>query len=295
VQYWQHFTPMTVGQIIDRTFTLYRNNFLRFITIVALVYVPVALISIVVMVSFVMSWSEQMEALQQPGSHAEEFSAGAFVQIMVLLYAAVIFVQLGQELCKAALTKGVSDSYLGIEPTVGQAVKTLLRRGGFVLIAFVLLGIVFLAGLALCIVPGLIFMVFWMIWLSLTTQIIVVENLGPLAAMSRSKQLVSGNAGKVFVLAFLLWLLTMLVSGLLGQVGQLVGRLVFPDSQVEQVIVGQLSGTIGQILAMPIVSIAMVLLYYDLRIRKEGFDLQMLSQTLGTQGMPADGQPPVQY
>ena len=40
------FRPMDVGQILDRTFRLYRDNFVRFIAIVALVQVPVALLSI---------------------------------------------------------------------------------------------------------------------------------------------------------------------------------------------------------------------------------------------------------
>jgi uncharacterized membrane protein len=189
----------------------------------------------------------------------------------------------------------VSDSYLGKEATVGEAMKTLLTRGVPVLVAFVTLGLVLLLGCALCVVPGVLFMLVWMIWFPLTSQVIVVENLGPFVALSRSKQLASGNVGKVLALGLVLWLLTMLVSGLLGQVGGLIGRLALPDRKLEQVVVSQVSQSIGQILAMPISSIAMILLYYDLRIRKEGFDLQMLAQTLGTQGMPADGQPPVQY
>jgi hypothetical protein len=45
--------------------------------------------------------------------------------------------------------------------------------------------------------------------------------------------------------------------------------------------------TLGQILAIPISTAASILLYYDLRIRKEGFDLQMLAQSMTAgQGEP---------
>ena len=47
----------------------------------------------------------------------------------------------------------------------------------------------------------------------------------------------------------------------------------------------------GTILATPISAVAFILLYYDLRIRKEGFDLEMLSQTLGGS---APAPPPVE-
>ena len=37
------FEPMSVGLILDRTFFLYRKNFVRFIAIVAVVQIPVGL------------------------------------------------------------------------------------------------------------------------------------------------------------------------------------------------------------------------------------------------------------
>lgn len=291
MQHWQHFTPMTVAQILDRTFTLYRNNFLRFITIVALVYIPVALVSTTVMATLVVYFGEELEAFQQPGYQGDALPPDVLMQVAAISFATLIFMWLGQELSKAALAKGVSDSYLGKEATVGGAMKALLMRGTFVLIAFIVVGIVFAFGSVFCLVPGIIFGV----WFSLTTQIIVVENLGPFAAMSRSKQLLSGNMLRAFGLLALLWILAFIVVVVaFGQLGQQIGSAALPDHRVEQVIVAHLSQAIGQILVMPVVSIAMILFYYDLRIRKEGFDLQILAQTLSTQGTPADDQPSAQ-
>ena len=44
----------------------------------------------------------------------------------------------------------------------------------------------------------------------------------------------------------------------------------------------QLASVVGQILVAPIGATAYILLYYDLRIRKEGFDLQMLASSIGS-------------
>ena len=46
--------------------------------------------------------------------------------------------------------------------------------------------------------------------------------------------------------------------------------------------VSQSAGVLARILSAPIGAAAYVLLYYDLRIRKEGFDLQMLAQSVGS-------------
>ncbi len=286
------FAPMTVGQILDRTFNLYRRNFVRYVTITALVYIPIALIATIIMSTLLTSfveWAESAKESQGAGA-TEEFDFAMFGQLMASVYATLIFLQLGQEFSKAALAKGVSESYMAREARVGDAMRALLRRGVVVFIAFIVVLVVTVVGMMACFVPG----VFCWLWFMLTTQVIVVEKRGPFAAMARSKRLVAGNMGKAFGLGLLLWLITMIVGGMFGQLGQAIGQAVLPDGPTEQVVISQLAQALGQILALPIVAIAMILFYYDLRIRKEGFDLEMLAQSLGSEGTPPYGAPPIQ-
>jgi hypothetical protein len=44
------FAPMTIGQILDQTFKLYRKNLARFLAIIAIIQVPASLITIVALV-----------------------------------------------------------------------------------------------------------------------------------------------------------------------------------------------------------------------------------------------------
>ncbi len=291
--YAQQFEPMTVGQILDRTFRLYRSNFVRFIAIIAVIYVPITLISIVAMTLVTGTVADFVESAREAGEAGEapeHFDPAMFVPLIVTgLVAAFMFV-LAQVLCNAALIKSVSESYLGNEVTVGQAYRAVLPRLGSIIGAGILVGIVTMIGFVLCVVPGIIF---WL-WFILTTQVIVVERIGATRGMSRSKALVSGNLGKAFGLLFVVGIISYVVSLLFQQIGGLVAGTPAPGDLTTPIIINQLFSMAGQVLAMPIAAGAFILLYYDLRIRKEGFDLQMLAQSLGSGGPPQDGLPPVQ-
>ena len=285
----QQFTPMTVGQILDRTFNLYKKNFVRFIAIVAVVYVPIALIMIVAMSAVVSSFGPFQVTPAKDGT-IPNIEPEQVLQLVVPALIAIFLFLLAQVLCSAALTKSVSASYLGGEVTVGQAYKAVLPKLLWLVIAGILVFLAALGGFLLCVVPCVIFL----LWFALTTQAIVVENLGPIAGMGRSKRLVSGNLGKVFGVGIVVWIINWIISLVFQQVGGLVAGVPEPGDLVTPVIITQLFSLAGQMLVMPISAGAMILLYYDLRIRKEGFDLYMLSQAFGREGTPPDGTPPLQ-
>jgi len=284
------FSPMTVGQILDRIFRLYRNNFVRFIAIVAIIYVPITLISLIFVSLIAGSFEESLVAAQETGVPAQARTEGDVASILAMGLVAVFLFLLAQVLCKAVLIKSVSDSYLGNETTVGQAYKAILPRLLTIIIAAILVIIVEFIGFMLLVVPGIIFA----LWFALTAQAIVVEKLGPIAGMKRSKALVSGNLGKVFGLGFLI----IIISWIIGQVFQYAGGLVAVSVAAEDLmtatIIKQLFSMAGQALVMPISAGAFILLYYDLRIRKEGFDLEMLARSFGSEAMRPDAVPPLQ-
>jgi hypothetical protein len=109
---------------------------------------------------------------------------------------------------------------------------------------------------------------------------IVVENHRALDGMSRSKALVAGNLGKVFAVGLIAVLIAYIIAIPLGYLGGLVGRMFFVENAVLRSFLIHFVATLSQILVTPIGAAAAILLYYDLRIRKEGFDLQMLAQSM---------------
>jgi hypothetical protein len=302
--YTQRFEPMSVGQIIDRAFRLYRSNFIRFVAIVAIIQVPIALIQYAVSPT-----SVEYEQTDWQSHGGEEFrfgfqsTQGAGVSVVVTLLFLV-----AQLLCMAALTKGVSESYLGNQVTVGQAYKTVLPRLFTLILAVILLWLIF-AGVGvigmvaafaipvLGIIAWLCLMIFLAVRVLLTVQTLVVERCGPYKSIKRSWALTARNFWRAFGLLLLLGL----IIGVVMLLFFLVAGLVMRDARFLFTPGGSLTvwaiNTALQILLTPIGACALILLYYDLRIRKEGFDLQMLAQSLGStvQEAPEHGVPPVQY
>jgi hypothetical protein len=258
------FEPMSISGIIDRAFTLYRRNFVRFITLVAVIQVPIALISLL--------W----RAMFDRGVPDPTDAGSLFARAGALFFSAMT-TMVGNALCQGALTRSVSDAYMGNETTVEQTFLAVMPKLLPLIGASILTGLIVGLGFMLLVVPGVIFA----LWLFVTTPSIVVENQGITAAMSRSKALTSGNLGKVFAVSLLVLLITIVVSIPLGIVVGSIPAIVFGGDSMMGKFFIELAGVIAQILAMPIGAAAGVLLYYDLRIRKEGFDLQMLSQSMG--------------
>lgn len=295
------FEPMSIGGILDRTFKIYKDNFIRFITIVAIIQVPIALIMIISLSVLQRGAPVQnqngsnqsiSETRQNPGNFSiersrtrtnntgqDEHNPFVFLVGSIGMIVSSILGMLGHILCRGALTKSVSESYLGTEITVAQAYSFVLPKFLTLIGAGILVVLIIYMGLILLIVPGIIFA----LWFALTTPAIVVENLKAIKGLSRSKALASGNLGKIFSVGFLVVVISWVIGIPFSLAGSYLGRILFSNNIMLMTFVNQLISIIGQILIVPIGAIAYILLYYDLRIRKEGFDLIMLANSISSE------------
>jgi len=278
------FQPMSIGEILDRTFRLYREHFVRYLAIVAVVQVPLSLLLIVV---------QQGMLRASIGRSVPDLEMVAYFGIGVLV--TVFLLILGQSLSSAALIRSISASYLGEDVTVGEAYRFVLPKLVTIVVAGTLVFLAILAGVLMIVVPGIIF---WM-WFCLTAQVVVIEDVRATRAMSRSKWLVSGDLGKVFLVGLLVFVLTLIISLIFSWVGALIGRWAagaptaasasgMPQINPTIELIKQLVTLVGEVLVRPIGAAAMILLYYDLRIRKEGFDLEMLAARMGHEKAASD-------
>ena len=143
--------------------------------------------------------------------------------------------------------------------------------------ASILVGVIFIVGLLLFVVPGIIFG----LWLSLTTSVIVVESQKSVAGMGRSKALTSGNLSKVFGVLFVVLVIQLIIGAVFAGCGALIAKMAAANSLTLNFLIRQIFSIVAGVLVAPIGATALILLYYDLRIRKEGFDLEMLAKTMG--------------
>lgn len=293
------FEPMSVGRIFEYTFRIYRDNFIRFVTIVAVIQVPISML--VVVSSFAFQRGVPVRRLTDYGPSSDDDqqtrqgagierlrtslanveqvesdpSIAAFLGKLGRLIPGILGL-FGQVLCAGVLTKSVSESYFGNEITVRQAYRFVLPKLLALTRAGICVVLVVHLGLFLLVVPGIIFA----LWFALTSPAIVVENLKATEGMSRSKGLVSGNFGKAFSICFLFFLLALIESILSVYGVPFLGRIMFANNTTLIAFVTQLATVMGKTLIVPIGTTAFILLYHDLRIRKEGFDLEMLAESI---------------
>ena len=250
----RQFLPLSTGQVLDEAFRLYRAHFVRLITIAAIGQIPISLL--------VMSGIIPVEL-----HGLVSFPAGLMLA--------------------ACLQRAASEFYLGGDISVGEVYRFILRRIFRVMCAAVLYTMLVVLGCA-CIAPGVLFAG----WFCLMTSLVVVEGLTTRQAIWRSKELVSGNFSKAIVViigSFVVsWIIQALFTGLgLGAAYLLMGReRAFEEGGF--VLVQQFAQSIGQVLQAPFIAGALIMLYYDLRIRKEGFDLEMLAREMAgeMEGLP---------
>jgi hypothetical protein len=100
----------------------------------------------------------------------------------------------------------------------------------------------------------------------------VLEDTGPNVAMARSLKLSKGSAAHIFFSLGLAFFLYFIISGVISVLGL---TLLTPTT-------AQIIGSLVIIPIYPLLAVVSTMLYYDLRIRKEGFDLEIMARELGT-------------
>lgn len=256
--------PLSIGEILDRAFRLYRRHFGLLIGITLAAYVP-------------------MIALE----------VGSFLLFKTTRYVDWIDGLVISTLVSGALTTAISDIYLGQIATTQDAFRNGWRRfksvlgstflmalGAFApLIAFsCFFSTVPIGGgeglfLVLLIILQLPLATFLLTRWNLAVPAIVIEEFKASEGLSRSWYLTDGYFGRVFGTSFLVFLLFFILARL-PQIAFLYGfEFIAPGSEFGPLIETVLSH-IGTIIANPFSAGVPVILFYDLLVRKEGFDLK---------------------
>ena len=258
--------PLSTGELLDKTFTLYRRNFPLFFGISALAQL-LPFIFLMAMLAFMRSANAQ----QTTGAAATVAITG-LVSAIGYLITAVIAAGINH----AATTFAVSSLYLEEPASIKNAyarVKGLIGRTINVIMS---VGIRVFGGFMLLIIPGIIMLRRY----SLSVQAAVLENLKTRAALKRSRQLSEGSGGRILLVYVLMLALIWAVS--LGA-GWVLGLIFSPQTLRQSFaaqVVQQFSGFLVGAAVGPVMTIAFSLLYYDQRVRKEAFDLEHMMTTL---------------
>lgn len=255
--------PQSVGEILDATFAIYRRQFPRLFTI--------AVVSLALPYILQTYVTGQLERVTSPDQFLTIF---AWLLVLMLLFA--VF----QAVATAATVHVVSESYLGNELTVADAFRRTGPSVWGLIVVWLSVTLIVLFGTALFIVPGIILA----LGLAFSTQVLVLERVSPLEAMRRSWTLARGSKGKIFLLIITVGVILLVV--LMGSLIALMFVSLFfasPEPGASDPLLTTVSNVvvlIVQLLIFPILPCLLTVTYYDLRVRKEGFDLEVLEAAI---------------
>lgn len=271
--------PLGVGELLDVALKIWRRHFWTLARIVIVVVAPVEMVA-----SFVVTvlTPEETVVVETEFGPAETFAdGGAFVAGALLagILSGVAFL-----ISSAAALRAVSVAYLGGEPDWRES----LRLAGHRLGSLVWLATIAMFGLGI----GFLFLVLPGIWLavswSVAFAVLVAEDRGGTGALRRSFQLVRGRWWPTFATLFLAFILQVIVEQIVA-IPILVGPLGDDSGGFGQFLGLSLTSIVSAALTTPFIAAVFVLLYFDLRVRKEGFDLELLAQAIE---VPPGGPPP---
>ena len=312
--------PMSIGDLLDAAFRLYRRHFLTFIGIVALLQVPMAILQFLVQIPYTQALQRftTRPPTPRPGSTFLDFFPlrellpyyGLLFVLSVVHYLIVYNVMTG------ALANAIARSYMGQPVSIlsayslgGRRIMSLIAASfvPFLIgLAFVLVGagcaIAALstigvrssessnAGLAVVAVLGMFGLVLLLILvglliyvrLLLATQAIVLEGRGALEGLKRSWWLVGQSFWRTLGIVLLVFLFAYIIA-LIVQLPVLavlaISGAMFRNLTLYQ-FVNLLVAYGVTLVILPLQFIIFTLLYYDLRVRKEGYDIEVQAQQM---------------
>ncbi len=317
--------PLSLGEVLDRAFHLYFKNIAPFTAILAIVIVPSALLSYLqtkdmlnVLIS-VFAHTMQGHGAQPDLSKLNAIApSGSYLTFQALQYL-ILFV--GLPFANGAVVAGVSQAYLGLPVRFADAYRVALRRWlaililmflWFVVAIFVILVmfaffflIVFLGAaltaatrgtggsglfavtlgifLIAAIIVGLCAGVFLYLTFAMSFIAVVIEHVDPIQAFGGaiSRMFASHQFWRGFVLALALAGINFGLSAVLVTSGMLFAFLL--KAPALYIIAAELQS----LFFAPFAIVAAAVFYYDIRIRREGYDLQMLADRFASALPPA--------
>ena len=287
--------PLGVGDIVDRVFALYRSRPLLYIAIAAVPYLVFILVIAAATVALagtflgLAQFANVLASGDLPDPRELLTAMVAFVGFVLFVVVAAVVILSTQT---TALVYAMSARYLGRPITLGEAFRGGLRAtprviltGLAIFMTFVLFWAALIITMAVsqqtlvvvvAVIVGLVGS-FYILASTLTAPVIAtLESVGPLTAIRRSWSLAAGNRWRILGLQLLLIVLNGVISAV---VSAIFVTTIIGDATLRTV-AQQLVNAATTILWAPVEWGTFAILYYDLRVRHEAFDLQLAAEAL---------------
>ncbi len=299
--------PLGLGELLDRTFSYFRKHFWLFAGIMVL---PQGiLVGMQILVQVFLSTIPLPHNPQTPQAAMQTMRFGLSAALASL--GILIPYYIAYAMALGATTHALSEVYLGRMATIRDSFRVirrrvgrilhvilsiLLRAAGFMMLAgiifflivgamavipksmillLVLMGLVAIIGL----IAAFVLMIIFLVRYSVAVPALVLEKISARQAIKRSIALTRGYLWRLLLVAFLMVMIQMVLVSLCQAPFSVASMLIMAKGGrpgLWLTIPSVLVGGVGASATAPLLMISFVIAYYDLRVRKEGFDLQLM-------------------
>lgn len=261
--------PLQVGEILDAAIKVFRGRFTTLVKAVFPVIAPIEIFSVLIELSI------PRDAFQTNEFGETTADGGAIAGMFVAIGIVALLGYFATQLATAASLKIVSDSYLGKETTWYESLTFAFKRLKSVAWVGALIFLLMAAGLPFCAVPT----VYMWVAFSVAIPVVLLEGIPGTRALHRSKRLVEGRWWSVAGILAVALILTFVVGAVVGGIFSAIA--VGAGSETVAVLVDAFSSILVSSVVTPFTAAVVTIVYFDLRVRKEGFDLELLAQSVG--------------
>ena len=293
--------PLTIAELLDRSFSTYKRHVWLFAGIMA---IPGAVaLAYTVLMQLFQYWMGPITPATAPETVLWKMAPMVIGGLLFFVVYMVIYAfALGATTIAVARIYNdqpvdVAGTYKAVRPLGWRLIGLLLWSSLRVFFAafgiFVLTTILsFMAGLITPILSALVLLAgmmaaglaagYLMVRYGVSVPAAVLENLSPNQALVRSIDLTQDYRGRIFLILLCAIVITYATAALFQGPFMVGALLAGPETFTGLMlnVIGAVLGTAGTMFSGPIMIIGLAMAYYDLRIRKEALDLQMMLASL---------------
>jgi hypothetical protein len=266
--------PLSTGEILDVSIKICVAQWRTLLKAVLIVVVPVQIISTILTADYTLSSSSldfganASQTPQQTLDELNQYIGGLAISGLLQLCAV--------GLATAACFRAIAQSYLGESADWRESLRFATRHIPSLLLITLLYVLGVGLGTVLFIGPGIWLYVAW----AFALPVLLVEGARGRVALGRSFALVKGRWWKTFGTLVVGFILAAIISSLMQAIF-LVGMVVGDDNDTVVLVLSAIAGIVGLSISTPFQAALLTVLYFDLRVRREGFDLELLAQEIG--------------
>jgi hypothetical protein len=265
--------PLNLGETLDASIKIVSARWKTLATVMLVISLPLEIANALIISSTTDVY--QVGTLFSSGTTKTTYSdSGAYAAGQVAIIALSF---LGYLLGNVACYRTIADTYLQRETSARESLSYVASRLAPALWLGILLFIGLVVAFLFLFLPGIWLSVAW----SVAFPVMLVEGTGAFGAIGRSFKLVEGRwwatCGRLAV-ASILYFVVVLVT---GAIFDALASSIVSDTSTGALILDRAGSLLVSLVAIPFLAAVTMLVYFDLRVRKEGFDLALLAQRMG--------------